>query len=190
MAKLLLAKHSSPVIAPEAPSHRWVLSERGQSRARWLAQQWRQRGVSKVYASLEPKALETAAVVAAALDIGLHPRPGLEENDRTGLGFLSADDLTQTIARFFAAPNQLIIGAETAANARARFEAAVRAIAAQAGNETVGIVAHGTVITLLVAAHNGLDPMEFWGQLDTPSYLVIDAADFTWDGDIHKPPVS
>ena len=190
MARLLLAKHSAPEITPAVISHRWVLSGHGRARSLWLADEWRCPGVQKVYASLEPKALETAALVAAELGVGVHPQHGLEENDRTGLGHLPADELRQTIGRFFQQPDQLIIGRETAASARARFESAVREIAAHASEADVGVVAHGTVITLLVAAHNAVEPMALWSQLETPSYLALDAAAFRWDGVVHRPPVN
>lgn len=186
MAQLLLAKHSSPEITAAVSSHRWVLSEEGRAGVRWLADEWRERGVRALYASLEPKALETAALVAVELGLGVIPRRGLQENDRTGLGFIPAADLRQRIARFFEAPDEAVIGTETAASALARFELAVRRIAAD-GEAIAGVIAHGTVISLLVSAHNDVRPMELWARLQTPSYVTLDASDLSWDGVVRRP---
>lgn len=190
MAQLLLAKHSLPEINPGAVSHRWVLAEAGRARSGWLADAWRAHRVAALYASLEPKALETAAIVAVELGLAVTPWRGLEENDRSGLGHLPAEELRRTITRFFDEPGELVMGRETAAGALARFEAAMRPIAACAGARTVGVVAHGTVISLLVAAHNNVEPMTLWASLDTPSYVALDAASFAWDGVVHGPPAS
>jgi broad specificity phosphatase PhoE len=38
----------------------------------------------------------------------------------------------------------------------------------------IAIVAHGTVISLLVAAANGLDGFELWRRLGLPSALLVE----------------
>jgi broad specificity phosphatase PhoE len=86
MAKLLLVKHAPPEIAPQVVSHRWVLSEEGRHRCAWLAEELNAQGITRLYSSLEPKALETAAIVAVRLGLALEPRSNLHESDRTGLG--------------------------------------------------------------------------------------------------------
>jgi broad specificity phosphatase PhoE len=37
----------------------------------------------------------------------------------------------------------------------------------------VAISTHGTVMTLLVARANNLDPFTFWSQLELPSFIVL-----------------
>ena len=109
MAKLVLAKHAPPEISPEVSSARWVLSEEGRLRCDWLTDQLVAQGVSRLYTSLEPKTLETAALVAVRSGLVLEPRPNLHENDRTGLGFRTQDELEQCIREFFDRPDKLII---------------------------------------------------------------------------------
>ncbi len=41
--------------------------------------------------------------------------------------------------------------------------------------EVITIVAHGTVISLLVARHNGLDAYALWRSLGLPSFCILSA---------------
>jgi broad specificity phosphatase PhoE len=182
MARLVLIKHAPPQIDDGVASHRWVLSEAGRERCDWLASRLADQGVTQLYASLEPKALETAALVAVRLGLDVRPRRDLHENDRTGLGFLPMDELRARIARFFEEPSVLVIGTETAEVAGRRFEAAVRALLAEAGDQTAAVVAHGTVLTTLVARYNPVEAFAFWDLLTVPSLVVLDGASFKLDG--------
>ncbi|MGH6992955.1 MAG: histidine phosphatase family protein, partial [Caulobacteraceae bacterium] len=158
MAKLLLIKHAAPAMAPQTPSHRWVLSEEGRRACDPLAEELRLHRVSRIYSSLEPKALETAALVAMRLGLEVRPRAGLQENDRSGLGFVERGQLERLIAGFFDRPDERVIGAETAAEALQRFEQAVRSLAAEEPEGTAVVVTHGTVLTLLIAKYNPISP--------------------------------
>ncbi len=185
MGQLLLVKYALPAIDEARPSREWVLSAEGRARCVWLGRQWRSRDVEQAYASCEPKALETARLAAAVAGIEALPRGDLHENDRTGLGFLPRGELQARIRTFFAEPAQLIIGLESAQMALRRFEDAVRAAV---DGRTLAIVAHGTVITLLVAAYNEVDPFALWSRLDLPSYVVLDPDTFAWDGAVINAP--
>jgi broad specificity phosphatase PhoE len=182
MTKLVLVKHAPPEIVDDVASHRWVLSEAGRHRCAWLASQLADQGVARLYASLEPKALETAALVAVRLDLDVRPRRDLHENDRTGLGFLPMDDLRARIGRFFNEPSTLVMGTETAEAAGRRFEAAVRGLQAEAGDAGAAVVTHGTVLTTLVARHNPVEAFAFWDSLTVPSLVVLDGDSFRLDG--------
>ncbi|MGH6986853.1 MAG: histidine phosphatase family protein [Caulobacteraceae bacterium] len=103
-------------------------------------------------------------------------------NDRSGLGFVERGRLGRLIAEFFDRPDERVIGAETAAEALQRFEQAVRSIAAEAPEETIAIVTHGTVLTLLIAKHNRVSPWTFWASLGLPSCVLIDASSFRLEG--------
>jgi broad specificity phosphatase PhoE len=185
---LILVKHAPPQITPEVASNRWVLSAEGRARCEWLAGALAEQGVAALYSSLEPKALETAALVAIRLGLEVRPRPGLQENDRTGLGFDTADGIRARIRRFFDAPSEHVMGEETAAEAFDRFEAAVLAARAETPGQTIAVVAHGTVLTLLVAKYNPISAFEFWGGLGLPSFVILDGASLALDGVVHSFP--
>src|SRR6266478_4327304 len=104
MAKLVLVKHAPPQITPEVISHRWVLSEEGRRRCDWLAEELKSHGVSRLYSSIEPKALETAALVAVRSGLVLEPRLDFHENNRTGFGFQGAAEFRRRLREFFERP--------------------------------------------------------------------------------------
>ena len=174
MARLILIKHCPPQIDPAVISHRWVLSEDGRACCGWLADAMRREGAMRLYASMEPKALETAALVAVRLGLDLCPRADLQENDRTGLGFISGEDLEERMQHFFASPDLLVIGNETADAARIRFLGAIRAIQHADPAETIAVVTHGTVISLLAGMADKVGAYDFWKTLGLPSYVVLD----------------
>ncbi len=186
MAKLLLIKHSLPEIDLAKPSREWVLSAEGRERCRWLGRQLQRHGVERLYASLEPKATETAFIAGAEAGLIALAREGLHENDRTGLPFLPREELEARIRRFFEEPDALVMGNETARTAWTRFESAVRERIVSGLN--TAIVAHGTVITALVSAHSDVEPFDLWQSLGLPGYVVLDAETFAWDGAVVNMP--
>ena len=59
--------------------------------------------------------------------------------------------------RFFAEPDALVYGDETAEQARARFQGGIDQILADAApEENIAVIAHGTVIALYAAHYNHL----------------------------------
>jgi len=175
MAKLILIKHSQPVLDPDVPAPRWVLSDEGVRRCEWLAGALKAEGVSRLYSSMEPKALETAAIVSTRVGLPVEPRVGLHENDRTGMGFVEEQELQRLIREFFKRPRDAVLGHETADAAFRRFALAIGGILGQAHGRNVAVIAHGTVITLFVGAHNAVDRFAFWRELTVPSYVVLDS---------------
>ena len=188
MAKLILAKHAPPEIAPQVVSHRWVLSEEGRHRCAWLADELNAQGITRLYSSLEPKALETTALVAVRLGLALEPRSNLHESDRTGLGFVSQDELQRRLREFFEKPDQNVIGGETANSAFERFSGAISNILSEGHSQPLAIVTHGIVLSLFVARHNAVTPFSVWARLALPSYVVLDATSFSFDGEVHNYP--
>jgi broad specificity phosphatase PhoE len=189
MPKLILVKHALPEVNPQVSSHRWVLSEEGRRRCGWLADELKTQKVSRLFSSLEPKTLETAALVAVRTGFMMEPRPDLHENDRTGFGFVEQDELRQRFRMFFNQPTRLTIGEETADGAFERFAAAVRVILDKARGENLAVVTHGTVLTLFVARHNAhVPPFDLWASLGLPSYVIVETKTFVSDGEIHSFP--
>lgn len=173
MRTLILIKHAMPALEPGVPSREWHLSDAGRARCLPLAEQLAAYNPAAIAASAEPKATETAQIIAARLGLSVDVREELHENDRTGLGWLGAAELEERIARFFAEPGQRLMGTETADKAHARFTAAVNDVCARHSDGNVVIVAHGTVITLFVARRAGLEPFTFWKRLGLPSIVAL-----------------
>lgn len=173
----LLVKHSLPAIDPGRPAREWRLSAEGLRRCAPLAAALAEYAPRAVVTSVEPKARETGAAVAAALGLPLEAFAGLHENDRLGLPYLPAADLEATIARFFAQSQEVVMGRETADEAHARFAAALERVGRAYPQGTVVVVAHGTVISLLVARAAGLTAFDLWRCLGLPSFVALDRAE-------------
>ena len=176
--KLVLVKHSAPVLEPDVASKRWRLSEGGRRRCVLLAERLEPYDPDFVVSSEEPKAAETARLVAERLGVGSSIRPGLHEHDRTGAPFLGDDEFYRAAEGFFGRPDALVWGSETADQAAERFEVAVRRVREEREEKALAIVAHGTVISLLVARHNGIDAYAFWRDLGLPSFCVLSTPGF------------
>jgi len=174
---LVLVKHSLPTLEPGVPSREWRLSDAGRARCVPLAAALTAYQPAIIAASAEPKATETGRIVAEYLGAPLEIIEDLHENDRTGQGWLGSEELEARIARFFAMPDQHVMGNETADEAHARFAAAVEDICTRHPNGTIVIVAHGTVITLFVSRRARLEPFPFWKRLGLPSFVVFSLPD-------------
>lgn len=175
---LILVKHAMPALEPGVPSREWRLSAGGRARCIPLADHLAAYIPAIIAASPEPKATETARIVADHLSMPLDVIDDLHENDRTDIGWLGTDELNARIARFFAEPDQHVMGNETADEAHARFAAAVEGVCARHRQGNSVIVAHGTVITLFVARHAGLEPFPFWKRLGLPSFVVLSLPEY------------
>lgn len=185
MAKLILIKHSLPHIVPEQPSALWQLGEEGVQLCAWLADALRPFALDALASSKQAKALQTAIYLRDALALPLQAYDGLEENDRTDFPFLPLEQFRQRLHDFLQQPDAVLIGKESAAQARARFAAAI----AQCwdNSQNVAVVAHGTVNTLFTALHNPtIDVYDLWLRLTCPSFIVLEGEALQWDGQVYK----
>jgi broad specificity phosphatase PhoE len=171
--KLILVKHAAPHIIPTLPGHAWHLSADGQQRCLPLARLLALYCPATIVSSREPKAAETAAAVAAHLDVSWRFGEGLHEHDRTNVPYLTRKQFDPAIAAFFAHPDVLCFGQETAHQARVRFHTAIGKILSDTPMGNIIVIAHGTVITLFVAHHTGLPAFPLWQRLGLPSFVVL-----------------
>jgi broad specificity phosphatase PhoE len=173
MPKLILIKHAMPTIQEGIAAHRWPLSEQGRRDSRAFAETLRPFAPTVIICSEEPKAAATGAELAAALALPYFTAAGLHEHERPEPVYLARDAFEAQVSALFARPETLVFGAETAA-ALERFRGAVWAALRAHPNQTAAIVAHGTVITLLTAAHNAIDPFALWQRLKLPSLVALE----------------
>ncbi|HEU4324614.1 MAG TPA: histidine phosphatase family protein [Roseiflexaceae bacterium] len=170
---LLLIRHAAPAVAEGAAPHRWPLSEDGRRAAVAFAPRVGLYRPTALVASEEPKARETAELIGEQLGIPATTAPGLHEHRRGPSPWLGRDAWEAQIARLFAEPETLVFGEETAAQAQGRFVGAVERVLEAHREGNVGVVAHGTVITLLLAARFGIEPLPFWRALAMPDVVVL-----------------
>jgi broad specificity phosphatase PhoE len=171
--RLILVKHAEPVVDPDVPPNHWELSEGGKVQSEVLAERLRRYRPAAVVTSEEPKAAQTARVVAERLSVAAAAFPGLHEHDRTGAPFGTQAEFELAARGFFENPSEVVWGRESAEEARERFTGAVGAVLARHPTGDVVVVAHGTVITLFVSRFADLDAFRFWRRLGMPSLCVL-----------------
>jgi broad specificity phosphatase PhoE len=174
---LILIRHSQSQPEPERPASQWPLTKEGRRRCRTLAERLAANAPDVIVASRERKASATGALVAARLGRPFVVADGLYEHQREHVGWLPNQEFEQAVGAFFARPNDLVFGEETAGQAGARFDAAVRDVLAARPGQIVAIVSHGTVMTLFVAQHAGVAPLPFWKRLGMPAIVVMSLPD-------------
>jgi broad specificity phosphatase PhoE len=171
---LILVKHSLPEIAADQPANQWKLSTEGRLRVHRLAAKLRRFGPEVILTSSEPKAKETAELLAGLLQLEIQVTEGFHEHDRTHTPFLNQAAFQACIHEFFQKPDLLVFGGETADQAHTRFEGAVETGLRAHPDKTVIIVSHGTVISLFVARRTGLSDWQLWNELGLPAFVAMD----------------
>lgn len=170
---LILVKHALPQVDVETPPHEWRLGPQGVDGAGAVAKRLTRYQPSRIVASLEPKATETGSIIAEKMHLPFATAEGLHEHDRRAAGFIAADKFAMRMQEFFAHPDAIVFGSESASTALARFSAAVDRATGEQGGDLV-IVSHGTVISLFVAARAHVDAADLWGTLGLPSYVTLE----------------
>lgn len=151
MAIVRFVTHPQVSISADIPVPRWGLSELGRARAEQLVAQPWLTDVGRILSSGETKALETAAIVAAATGLPIEVREALHENDRSSTGFVPPDRFEELADAFFAAPDTSVEGWETASSAQRRIVEATVDLFGSAMDRDVLIVGHGATGTLLLS---------------------------------------
>lgn len=171
--QLVLVKHAQPVLDAAVPAREWRLAQEGERQAQDLAASLRGFLPFTLVSSHEPKAVATAGIVGRALSLPVRVVAGLEEFDRPALPILPADEHVRLNARIFESPAEPVLGRESALGALQRFASAVESAISEADQPTLVAITHGTVISLLVAAHNPVPPLDFWQRLTCGSFVVL-----------------
>ena len=167
MRTLLLIRHAQPEVTPGVAAR--TLAGR-------LAGAY---ALARLTSSDEPKAMETARIIAQELRLPAQRDADLGEHRRAHVPYLSQEDWHATMTRFFAQPDALVVGDETARAALDRFSAAVTRGLAHTQEGDLALVTHGTVLTLFVAAHNPrVDALAFWRALALPDLVALTLPNF------------
>jgi broad specificity phosphatase PhoE len=174
--RLLVIRHSNSAPIPCLDAHFWKLSSVGRTRGAALAEALAPHSPGLLATSREPKAQETAEIVGRALGVLVEPVPDLHEHDRTGVPWLGQEQFETAVRTFFDRPHERVFGNESANEALSRFATAVDGVLTHHMTGSVAVVAHGTVISLYVAAKTGIEPFPLWQRLGLPSFVVLDPA--------------
>ena len=149
MSLLHYVSHPEVVIDPDVPVPEWHLSDVGRARAAALATQSWVTSVDRVVSSPETKATQTAALLAARLDLTVEVRIATAEIDRSATGYGPADRHEELADRLFAAPTVSASGWERGIDALARMVDGLGDLVVDRPGDVV-VVGHGGVGTLLL----------------------------------------
>jgi broad specificity phosphatase PhoE len=171
--RLLLIRHAAPLILQDAPAREWPLAEDGRQACEEFVGRLAEYRVTAIISSAEVKTQETAAILAARLGLTPDVDAGLNEQRRENVLFMGRADFEAAIRRLFVEPDTLVFGQETATQAYTRFAGAVQRALAAHPNGDVALVTHGTVMTLYVERHAGVEPFAFWQALTMPDLIRL-----------------
>jgi broad specificity phosphatase PhoE len=173
MRKLILIKHARPQVEADRPGSEWQLSEEGRRACPGLAQRLAAHEPATIISSDEPKALQTAELVAGVLGRPLRTMGDLHEHQRDNVPYMPTPEFISWMAMFFRKPGERVLGDESADEALERFGRAVDGALAAHPEGNLAIITHGTVIALLAAGRAGRDGYQLWRRMQLPSYLVF-----------------
>lgn len=165
---MLLVRHSVPAPDPSVPSDEWRLSEEGRALCEPLAIQVGAHEPQRLLSSPEPKALETAELIAPVLGLEVEIEDDLRETARRTVGWLEQNVLHERIRQLFAQPDEVVFGEESASAALARFSRVVDGVEEQAA-----FVTHGTVMSIYVAGAEPDGGFAYWKTLGLPDVVLL-----------------
>lgn len=173
MPALVLIRHSSPNVDPAIPSTAWGLTDEGKLQASELAKALSRWKPAAIVTSPERKAHETAVLIAASRAIPIVIDEDVKEHRRESAGFLPVANFVHGIEQLLRSSHELVFGDETADAVFDRFERAIeRACKITPGRDQF-VVSHGTAISIYVGHVLGVDPVELWHSLKSPTALIL-----------------
>ncbi|MGI9463680.1 MAG: histidine phosphatase family protein [Aestuariivirgaceae bacterium] len=174
MRILHFIRHGPVVVDFDQHSADWKLAPSAEKPVAALAGGLRQVAPTRLVSSNHKKTVETANILSNALNVPVEVRPGLEEHHRDTEHFVrSGEDFEQTMSEFFARPDDIVFGLESAAMALRRFHKAVCEVMAETDNDEV-IVTHGAVMALLLAQSGNGSALSIWKDLKQPDHLKVE----------------
>jgi broad specificity phosphatase PhoE len=179
MPVLILVRHSISRQQPGVSAHEWELTDEGRARCKVLAERLKVYQPEIIITSPEPKAQQTAKILAAELGKRLEVEADLQEHRRaTATYFADIREFEAKVHEMLTKPDELIFGEETGTAAYNRFRRAIESILARHPARNVAAVTHGTVMSLFVAQVAGINPINFWQDLGMPAYVALSLSDF------------
>ena len=143
------------------------LDEVGMKQAEAAAQRIKGWPISAIYSSPLRRALSTAEIIAANLDLKVQPMPGIIDIDYGAWQGLSTEDVVardgNLYAQWIESPQEVKFpGGESFAEVRARAASAVDDLIGRHPKETFVLVSHKVICQILILSLLGLDSSHFW----------------------------
>ena len=176
LTHLILVRHSISQPEPGISAHRWTLTAEGQTRCAALAAQLRPYHITRIATSDEPKAVATAQLLSVHLETAapLAIEPDFRETRReTAPYFDSEGEFHAAVHAAMTRPDEVLFGEESFSDARRRITLALGRAMNAHHSETLAVVTHGTIMSLLLGHISETDPFEIWRGLGMPAFAVL-----------------
>lgn len=171
--KIVLIRHSNSEVEPEKYNPLWRLSEKGVTRANELAQHPLIQNIEVIYTSDQLKAIHTGIIVAAEIGVPLHQVPELTE--LTSLTNEWKADFDGFVHDIYTGVIERWKDGESLEEARMRFSGSIAEIVQNTPeHDTIGIVAHGNVLSLFAAEYEERTAHEIHQIISQPDLAVFD----------------
>lgn len=171
--KLVFIRHSNTTVEPEKYNPLWSLSDTGIVNAQTLAQSPLVQDIEVIYSSNQLKALHTAVIIGSQIGVFVKQR-----DDLTELTSLTNDwkaDYDGFISDIYSGKIERHGDGESLPEATERFTNAINTIVAIERDRTsVGIVAHGNVLSLFAAQYETRTALEIHHAINMPDIAVLD----------------
>ncbi|NQW17962.1 MAG: histidine phosphatase family protein [Chloroflexi bacterium] len=166
MRELILIRHAESQLDPSTPAEAWGLTSTGVKQARAVGAELKDAGIVAIFCSLEPKARQTADLIADMVGLRSRNLKDLAEHRRDSWGFLGDEEFNQAIHEVFDVPDTSVIGAETGKRALSRFTNAIAAADEKSSPGPIALVSHGTVMSLFLSKTTGEPAGPIWEAMD------------------------
>lgn len=174
---ILFIRHSKSLINPDIPINTWGLSEEGVDLAKKLSNLNELKELDIIYASLQPKALETAILATKNIGIPIKIDDRLTETTSFTNKFVNLEQLEKNTKEYYSNENTSINNGETVNEALARFNTAINDIVtAEKDEKNLGIVTHGNILASFVVQYTKGDAFELVEKIRQPDVSV-----FNWE---------
>lgn len=171
--KIVLIRHSNTEVEPEKYNPLWRLSEKGIKNAEALASHSFVQDIDVLYTSNQLKALHTGIIVASQIGVFLKQHEDLTE--LTSLTNSWKEDYEGFINDIYNCVIERYGDGESLAEATERFTIAVADIVAKESEaSTVGIVAHGNVLSLFASQYEDRTALQIHHAISMPDIAVLD----------------
>ncbi|MHA1930155.1 MAG: histidine phosphatase family protein [Candidatus Thorarchaeota archaeon] len=148
VSELVLLRHAEPHVEIADVPSKWGVSKEGKAQAIKLAFSGVFNDIDLIISSDEPKAYQTADMIALRQKQSVIRNPLFDELNRDGGFYLSSSQYKLAVQTILQDYSFRVDGWETAASALSRFKRGIDQVLAEHSSKRVLIISHGIVLTM------------------------------------------
>lgn len=168
---LYLVRHAAPLADPRLPPHTWGLSSQGREDAAAIARVTEWTNITTIWSSAEPKARETARIIADAVGAAVRIDEDLGEL-RFDAGFLPEEEFMERVGSFLDGADDSDF--EAYGDALRRITSCISRLGRREGG-ALAVVSHGRILTVLLGHLLGHPAgSHVWRAMRLPDLAVLD----------------